>query len=286
MTPQKAANPRGRQSLAKTGVVPVSFVLKSKQNARVGLRRICVHGLEPARVRALGHLLGKRFCFVVAKDEKELLSVLGSGGQIDGLILSAGPSNCDAARLIQNIRSTETLHPTRAAPPIFVFSTSDDVLHDQDLEKLGVQGIFQKPGDIWRLAEAIHRDLGTADHVLNGSTFGLGPEAVILGAMKYIEQNLGSIRNSAEVSKHLGITREHLSRQFTKYTGQTLWDFVATCRVHRAGRLLRESDLLVKQISREVGFNCQSSFFRAFAKKTRLTPESFRCKISQARGKG
>jgi len=272
-------------------VIQVSSLLKSNQNAGAGLRRICTHGLDSARVRALGHLLGKRFYLIVAKDEGELFSALDSDGRVNGLVLSTGLPGSDLVGLIHRIRSIEAARPGKTTTPIFVFSSLDVDQCDQGLEELGVQGVFQKPGDIWKLAEAIHgypvvRDRMLNGPAFNGPAFGLGPEAMILGAMNYIEQNLVGIRNSAEVSKHLRITREHLSRQFTKYTGQTLWDFVSTCRIYRAKVLLTNSDLLIKQISREVGFNCESSFFRAFARKTKLTPEGFRCKISRARGKG
>jgi AraC-like DNA-binding protein len=136
--------------------------------------------------------------------------------------------------------------------------------------------LFQKPGDIWKLAEAIHRELGPAEARTETVVFRTGPESVVRGAMKYVEENLAGIENSTNVSKHLGVAREHLSRQFARYTGQTLWDFITTCRILKAKELLREKDLLVKQISREVGFNCESSFFRAFIKKTGFTPETFR----------
>lgn len=249
---------------------------KLQQKVRVRLKRICLFGLRPAVVRALGQLLGRHFYLIVAKDELELLSTIRSLESPDGLVLCAKRSGTDLTELIQKVRSAKRPDSKEENLPIFIFAQPDDTSLPVDMENLGVQGFFQKPGDIWKLAEAIHREFGPMDAGTETDVFRTGPEAVVIGAMKYIEETLTSIRSSTDVCKHLGVTREHLSRQFTRYTGQTLWDFVTTCRVLRAKELLRESDLLVKQISREVGFNCESSFFRAFTKKTRLTPEDFR----------
>jgi AraC-like DNA-binding protein len=254
----------------------VASLRKLQQKAGVRLKRICLFGLEPAAVRALGQLLGRYFYLLVVKDEDQLFSAIRSVERPHGLVLKARLSGAETTELIQRVLSVGALDVKEMNLPIFVFALSEGTPLCCEMENLGVQGFFQKPGDIWKLAEAIHRKLGPIDEGTGAAIFGTGPEAIVIGAMKCVEENLVSIRNSTDVSRHLGVTREHLSRQFTRYTGQTLWDFITTCRVHRAKELLRGRRLLVKQIGREVGFNCESSFFRAFTKKTGLTPEGFR----------
>lgn len=267
---------RRKQSQMIPTKASVLAVQRSKQKVGVCLRRICLLGLDPATVRALGQLLGRPFYLLVPKDEDELLSAVRSGERLDGLVLDARLSGSDKVRLIRAARSIGTSDVKETNLPVFFFGPADDASVRCEMENLGVQGIFQKPGDIWRLAEAIHRELGPVSTEIETTGFGMGPEALIIGAIKYIDENLTNIRSSRELSAHLGVTREHLSRQFTRYTGQTLWDFITTSRIHGAMKLLREKGLLVKQISREVGFNSESSFFRAFTKKTGFTPESFR----------
>jgi AraC-like DNA-binding protein/CheY-like chemotaxis protein len=249
---------------------------KLQQKGGVRLKRICLFGLRPAAVRGLGRFLGRHFNLIVTKDEHELLSTIRSVESPDGLVLDAKRSGTNLRELIQKVRSAKPPDSKGANLPIFIFAQSDDTSLYGDTKNLGVQGFFQKPGDIWKLAEAIHRELGPMDAGTETVVFQTGPEAIVIGAIKYVEENLVGIKSSTDVSKHLGVTREHLSRQFTRYTGQTLWDFITTYRVLRAKQLLIEKDLLVKQISREVGFNCESSFFRAFTKKTGFTPEDFR----------
>lgn len=272
----------GKSKLVKEAITmlptkaSVLAVEKSKQKAGVRLRRLCLFGLAPSTVRALGQLLGRNFSLLVAKDEGELLSVARSAESLDGLVLDAEPSGLETAKLVQAVRSARAACSRESILPIFVFALADEDLIRSDMENLGLKGLFEKPGDIWKLAEAIHRELGPANGTIETEVFGMGPEAVISRAMKYIDQNLVNIRSSTDVSTHLGITREHLSRQFTKYTGQTLWDFITACRIQAAKQMLARKELLVKQISREVGFNCESSFFRAFTKKTGFTPEGFR----------
>lgn len=237
---------------------------------KVGLKRVCLLGHEPSTVKALGTLLGKEFYLIVAENADKFLSVLHSGAELDGLILETQFLELNGAKLIETLRSEER------QLPIFVFTSSDDVSLRFEISSLSVNGFFRKPNDIWRLAETLHRELGPTREGRGTSAIGTRANAVVAGAIEYIEENLTSISSSTDVSKHLEVTREHLSRQFTKYTGQTLWDFITKCRVEKAKEMLKDRGLLVKQIFREVGFNCESSFFRAFIKYTGLTPERYR----------
>ena len=102
----------------------------------------------------------------------------------------------------------------------------------------------------------------------------LSPLAV--KALKYIEGNLTSIYTSTDISDALGVSREHLSRVFSHDTGTKMWEFVNRAKVERAKELLRDKSRLVKQIYPELGFGCQSTFYNAFRRYARMTPNRFR----------
>ncbi|MFH0777596.1 MAG: DNA-binding response regulator [Candidatus Eisenbacteria bacterium] len=256
---------------------PASSVVLERppQRIRAGLRRVCLVGHEPASVRALGRLLGKEFYLLIAEDVDDFLSVLHSGARLDALVLGFRLSGVDEARV------TQALEAEKPDLPVFMFTPAEETSAERDrIAGLGVRGFFKKPKDIWKLAEVLHLELGPTREDQREPPTGMRGNTLVAGAINYIEENLITIRGSTDVSGHLGVTREHLSRQFTKYTGHTLWDFITMCRVDRAKELLRQRSLLVKQIFREVGFNCESSFFRAFVRHTGLTPEGYRRELA------
>lgn len=252
------------------------FTENSGRRTEACLRRIGLFGIAPATVRALGQLLGRRFYLLVTKTEAGLLSLARSPESIDALVIDTNLCGDDTARLIKLVRWVGSQRSSDFRLPVFAFGVAYGDGLGNGLADLELEGIFKKPGDIWKLAEAILKEVDGGGAAAGNEHFGTGPEAITIEALKYIDENLANIRSSTEVSRHLGVTREHLSRQFTKYAGQTLWNFIITSRVQRAMEMLREGKSLVKQISRETGFNCESSFFRAFVKKTGVTPERFR----------
>jgi AraC-like DNA-binding protein len=235
----------------------------------IGLKRVCLVGQEATTVTALGRLLGRDYYLTVEESIGDFLSALDPEVRFDGLVLGARGFNLERTRLADAIESSQ-LHLL-----VFVFASPDRIFPPDPISELKVHGFFRKPREILKLAEALRRALGPPRE-------GLGVPAndarswMVAGAIEYIERNLVNIKHSTDVNRHLGVSREHLSREFTKYTGHTLWDFINLCRVERARELLQGSRLLVKQVFSEAGFNCRSSFFRAFLKHTGLAPGHYR----------
>ena len=231
-----------------------------------GLKHLCLLGLEKSTISALGKLLGKTFHLDVPASFHECLALLCARGRVQAFVVDAACCE-DAFRLI------EFLSERRVIVPTYVFTASNDPLLPDRLELLGVKHVFRKPREIWKLSEAIHDELGRA---------GVQPRTraatrdVVAAAIDLIQEGLPGIRTAADVSRLVNVSREHLTRQFTKYTGCTLWHFVTACRIERAIELLREPGLPVKEISSRVGYACPSSFFRAFAEHTGLTPSQYR----------
>ncbi|MCX5800850.1 MAG: AraC family transcriptional regulator [Candidatus Eisenbacteria bacterium] len=245
----------------------------------VGLKRVCLVGQEAATVTALGRLLGRDYYLTVKESIGDFLSTLDPKVRSDGLVLGAQCSNLERMRLADALES-EQLHLF-----VFVFASPDRIFVPDPLSRLKVQGFFRKPREILKLAEALRRVLGPAREG-QGVPVNDARSGMVAGAIEYIEKNLVNIKHSTDVNRHLGVSREHLSREFTKYTGRTLWDFINLCRVERARELLQGDRLLVKQVFSEAGFNCRSSFFRAFLKHTGLAPGHYRQLLPERQGHG
>lgn len=98
----------------------------------------------------------------------------------------------------------------------------------------------------------------------------------VVNALKYIDRSLPNIHSSTDISKALRLSREHVSRAFSKQTGHKMWEFVNRLKVERAKQMLAAKPHLVKQIYPDLGFGCQSTFYNAFKRYAGVTPGRFR----------
>ncbi len=232
------------------------------------LRRLCLLGHDARTVAALGRLLGKSVHIDLPASFQECLSLLCTRGRVNAFVVDAGSSD-DSAKLL------EFLFDRQSPVPTFVFTASEDHHLAALMGRLGITRVFRKPADIWKLSEEILRELGLGGAGIQPRTRNAMKD-VVARAIDFIAEHLSEINSAADVSRHVGVSREHLSRQFTKYTSCTLWDFVTVCRMEKARQLLRERGLPVKEVASRVGYGCQSTFFRAFAQHAGLTPNQYR----------
>ena len=79
-----------------------------------------------------------------------------------------------------------------------------------------------------------------------------------------------------ELATLCGISSRHLMRAFKKSCGTTLHKFVEETRIDRAKNLLVKTDLPMKTITWQLGFNHSSSFSAAFRRAIGIRPSEFR----------
>jgi len=105
-------------------------------------------------------------------------------------------------------------------------------------------------------------------------------EILAVEAARYVVEKLPNVRSVGQVASALSVSREHISRSFKRHLGCSLWSFVTELRVERAQKLLR-GPMLVKEISKEVGFGSDSSFLRAFVRHCGTLPRDYRKRARQ-----
>jgi len=76
--------------------------------------------------------------------------------------------------------------------------------------------------------------------------------------------------------EYSGLASRTFKRRFRSATGYTPIEYVQTLRIEEAKQLLEAGDMLVDQISREVGYDDPASFRRLFKRMTGVTPASYR----------
>lgn len=98
----------------------------------------------------------------------------------------------------------------------------------------------------------------------------------VLDAVTFIEMNSKDKLSLTDLASHVSISPFHFSRLFKKETGYTPYEFIIKTRIDKAKTLLKKSDLSIKAIAFEVGYNSESNFTNTFHAHVHLTPKEFR----------
>lgn len=99
-------------------------------------------------------------------------------------------------------------------------------------------------------------------------------------AVEYTRDHCAEPLDLGEVANFVSIGSGYLSVLFTRYLGRSFTDFLASCRLDEAQRLLADPALSIKEISRLVGLENPFYFSRLFRKRTGLSPSEFRKKLN------
>ena len=74
---------------------------------------------------------------------------------------------------------------------------------------------------------------------------------------------------------------DYFNRLLKNYTGKTYTEFLQALRLERAEELLRETDISVEEVAREIGYHNKGYFYKIFAERHRLTPAQSRRKMKK-----
>lgn len=100
-----------------------------------------------------------------------------------------------------------------------------------------------------------------------------GVSRIVLVTKRYLREHFTrSAIPLDELAAHVGVSRNHLSWEFTRETGETITDHLARLRVEEACRLLATTTLKVYEISERVGYTNVEHFGRVFKRVTGTSP--------------
>lgn len=74
------------------------------------------------------------------------------------------------------------------------------------------------------------------------------------------------------MAEQFGIRDSYLSKLFKENMGENSIDYLMQKRLEEAARLLRETDMTVKQVVKSVGYEDATSFAKKFSKRFGMTP--------------
>jgi two-component system response regulator YesN len=100
---------------------------------------------------------------------------------------------------------------------------------------------------------------------------------IVVLAKRAIHERFADPEFSLEAaSARAGVSKNHLSFEFSRETGETFTEYVARVRIDEAKRLLATTQLLVSEVGARVGYPSVEHFSRVFKKLAGVSPVKFR----------
>ncbi len=99
---------------------------------------------------------------------------------------------------------------------------------------------------------------------------------IIKKVCTYVDENLASDISLETAADFAGVSSFYLSKLFKEEKGETFINFISDKRLEKSRQLLEQTELSIKEITAEVGYNDQNYFSRIFKSKYGLSPKEYR----------
>jgi len=92
----------------------------------------------------------------------------------------------------------------------------------------------------------------------------------------YLDENFCSKLELDTIAGDFFISKYHLSREFKRFFGITIGEYILKQRISKAKSLLRFSELSIDEIAAECGFSDGGYFIKVFKNEEKITPAKYR----------
>jgi AraC-like DNA-binding protein/DNA-binding NarL/FixJ family response regulator len=104
----------------------------------------------------------------------------------------------------------------------------------------------------------------------------LPPSRLIIRSRRYIREHYGNpALNLQDIARYNNVSKNHLSFEFTRETGETVSGFLTRTRIREAEKLIMETSLKIYEIAEKTGYLNVETFNRAFKRITGKCPSRF-----------
>lgn len=112
--------------------------------------------------------------------------------------------------------------------------------------------------------------------------FGKRQNKLIYQAQKYIDEHYANgLLSQNEVADHLGINASYLSTLFNTVLQTRFNEYLSIRRVEKAKQHLAQTDMSIKQIIAQDGFNSVQNFMRVFKRFVGISPGQYRLRFAR-----
>lgn len=99
---------------------------------------------------------------------------------------------------------------------------------------------------------------------------------LIASIQNYVQAHLSEDLNLTVIANYANYNESHISRLFKRHTGSNLSEYITSCRIEYAKRLLAQTEDTVQAISQKAGFHTSQYFSSTFRKSTGMSPQEYR----------
>ncbi len=161
-----------------------------------------------------------------------------------------------------------------------IFVNVRNILHEIDVKNRfqPLEGSFstisKANGESELCAYAILRIEQAANSIHEIKSQKINP--VIAKVILYLDENISKDLSLEMAAKVAGVNPFYLSKLFREETGDTFVNHISEKRMQMGKKLLLNTDLSVKEIASEIGYNDQNYFSKLFKAKFGVSPTDFR----------
>ncbi|MBQ2677003.1 MAG: helix-turn-helix domain-containing protein [Clostridia bacterium] len=101
----------------------------------------------------------------------------------------------------------------------------------------------------------------------------------ISNAVKFIAANYDKPISLEDIADSASLSPFHFSRVFKQFVGFSPHEYLIKVRINEAQRLLKTTDMQIKEIAFKTGFSSESGFVTSFKNNTGMSPTTFRKQI-------
>ncbi|MGD8593120.1 MAG: AraC family transcriptional regulator [Gammaproteobacteria bacterium] len=115
-----------------------------------------------------------------------------------------------------------------------------------------------------------------ADCNHNVAWLGAVADPHIAAALRTLHEHPEQAWNVESLAKRVGMSRSVFAQRFKAVIGEAPMEYLARCRIHKATRLLQESNMSIGQIGNVIGYESDGSFNKAFKRRLGISPGRYR----------
>jgi AraC-like DNA-binding protein len=199
--------------------------------------------------------------------------VLGSGKPL-GATFVCGFLGCDRRPFNPLLASLPRLLVMRGMSTAWLDGFAGRVTDQSQLGRPGSDGVLTRLAELMFI-ELLRRYLEELPTGQTGWLAGLRDD-VVGRALALLHGRPGQDWTLEELARQVNSSRTNLAKRFTELTGQPPMQYLTQWRMQVAANRLSQSDTKIAAIGREVGYDSEAAFSRAFKKTTGAAPGAWR----------
>lgn len=98
---------------------------------------------------------------------------------------------------------------------------------------------------------------------------------------EYISERYAEKILISEMADYFNMERSYFYRKFKEITGTSIENYIISFKINQAKKLIVQSNLPLTEIASSVGYSTYPSFYKAFKKIEKTSPQEFKKKFSQ-----